>query len=234
MASFKYALEQMQTPDHKVVINADKRPAGEHVRRFNATSASGVAIVMVGQQHGRRDIILKHRDNHLTRIMETHRAYDTLQYPMILLSRGEDGYNFDLRQYDQKTGVKTDKSVSCLNFYAFHLMVRVDNFNHVLRFKEVISQYFVDMYAKMEAERLRYLRSNQKQLRAEQWSAGCHQHRRKCQQCWPASYSTFVLHWLSTLHERTGPGCYVVRPQTWPSWFVYNIYMQSKVGRHQG
>ena len=129
----------MQTPDHKVVINADKRPAGEHVRRFNAPSASEVAIVMVGQQHGRRDIIFKHRDNHLTRIMETHRAYDTLQYPMIL-PRGEDGYNFDLRQYDQKTGEKTDKSVSCLNFYAFHLMVRVDNFNHVLRFKEVTSQ----------------------------------------------------------------------------------------------
>ena len=95
--SFKYALEQMQTPNHKVVINVDKRPAGEHIRRFNAPSASEVAIVMVGQQHGKRDIILKHRDNHLTRIMETHRAYDSLQYPL-LLPRGEDGYNFDLRQ----------------------------------------------------------------------------------------------------------------------------------------
>ena len=95
--SFKYALEQMQTPNHKVVINADKRPAGEHIRRCNAPSASEVAIVMVGQQHGKRDIILKHRDNHLTRIMETHRAYDSLQYPL-LLPRGEDGYNFDLRQ----------------------------------------------------------------------------------------------------------------------------------------
>ena len=124
---------------------------------------------MVGQQHGKRDIILKHRDNHLTRIMETHRAYDSLQYPL-LLPRGEDGYNFDLRQSDQKTGQKTDKSVSCLNFYAFHLMVRGDNFNQILRFKEVTSQYFVDMYAKMEAERLRYLRSNQKQLRAELYS----------------------------------------------------------------
>ena len=169
VASFKYALEQMQTPNHKVVINADKRPAGEHIRRFNAPSASEVAIVMVGQQHGKRDIILKHRDNHLTRIMETHRAYDSLQYPL-LLPRGEDGYNFDLRQSDQKTGQKTDKSVSCLNFYAFHLMVRGDNFNQILRFREVTSQYFVDMYAKMEAERLRYLRSNQKQLRAELYS----------------------------------------------------------------
>ena len=134
-----------------------------------APSASEVAIVMVGQQHGKRDIIIKHRDNHLTRIMETHRAYDSLQYPL-LLPRGEDGYNFDLRQSDQKTGQKTDKSVSCLNFYAFHLMVRGDNFNQILRFKEVTSQYFVDMYAKMEAERLRYLRSNQKQLRAELYS----------------------------------------------------------------
>lgn len=33
---FKTALEMMPSDDHKIVIRADKRPAGEHERRFNA------------------------------------------------------------------------------------------------------------------------------------------------------------------------------------------------------
>lgn len=32
---FKTALEMMPSDNHKIVIRADKRPAGEHERRFN-------------------------------------------------------------------------------------------------------------------------------------------------------------------------------------------------------
>ncbi|KAK3852236.1 hypothetical protein Pcinc_041168 [Petrolisthes cinctipes] len=91
--SFKLALEEMELPDHKVFIHADKRPEGEHARRFNAPVANEVGVLMVGEQHGSRDIVLKQRDHQLTRIKETHRAYDCLQYPLMFV-RGEDGYNF--------------------------------------------------------------------------------------------------------------------------------------------
>ena len=232
VASFKYALEQMQTPNHKVVINADKRPAGEHIRRFNAPSASEVAIVMVGQQHGKRDIILKHRDNHLTRIMETHRAYDSLQYPL-LLPRGEDGYNFDLRQSDQKTGQKTDKSVFELLRFSSHgkrWQLQPDS-SFQRSYKSILRWHVCEDGGR--ASTLPSIKPKTTKSRAVQWSAGCHQYWRKCQQCGPESNSTIILHWLSTLHERTGPGCHVVRAQTWAPWFVYNIYMQSEVGRHR-
>ncbi|KAK3894468.1 hypothetical protein Pcinc_001774 [Petrolisthes cinctipes] len=163
--SFKLALEEMELPDHKVFIHADKRPEGEHARRFNAPVANEVGVLMVGEQHGSRDIVLKQRDHQLTRIKETHRAYDCLQYPLMFV-RGEDGYNFELYQVDPKTKIATNKKVSCKDFYAYHLMERENTFNHILRFKQVLSQFLVDMFAKIETERLLYVRLNQQKLRA--------------------------------------------------------------------
>ncbi|KAF2891841.1 hypothetical protein ILUMI_14332, partial [Ignelater luminosus] len=91
---FKTALEMMPSDDHKIVIRADKRPAGEHERRFNVPMLNEVAIVIVGENMDFRDIVIQRRDGgNLQRISETHRSYDALQYPLIFC-RGEDGYHF--------------------------------------------------------------------------------------------------------------------------------------------
>ncbi|VDM92855.1 unnamed protein product [Onchocerca ochengi] len=47
---FKTAIDMMPSDTHKIVIYADKTPAGEHVRRFNAPTIDEVAIVIVGDQ----------------------------------------------------------------------------------------------------------------------------------------------------------------------------------------
>ena len=60
---FNYALEKMATNDLQIVINADKRPAGEHVRRFNAPTTNEVAIPLVNQEYEKRDILLRRRDS---------------------------------------------------------------------------------------------------------------------------------------------------------------------------
>ena len=65
------------------IIKADKSPVGEHERRFNAPVMSEVATLIVGQKLEKRDIILEKRNSRLLRIRETHRAYDSLQYPSI-------------------------------------------------------------------------------------------------------------------------------------------------------
>ncbi|XP_039957025.1 uncharacterized protein LOC120772464 isoform X1 [Bactrocera tryoni] len=78
---FKMALEMKPTDDHKIVIRADKRPAGEHERRFNAPVLNEVAIVVVGENMDSRDIVIQRRvGGNLQRISETHRSYDALQY----------------------------------------------------------------------------------------------------------------------------------------------------------
>ncbi|XP_076265190.1 uncharacterized protein LOC143199329 [Rhynchophorus ferrugineus] len=43
---FKTALDLMPSDNHKIVIRADKTPAGQHTRRFNAPTIDEVAIVV--------------------------------------------------------------------------------------------------------------------------------------------------------------------------------------------
>ncbi|GFS97549.1 helitron_like_N domain-containing protein [Nephila pilipes] len=81
----KTAIDMMPSDTHKIVIQADRMPAGEHVRRFNAPTVDQVAIIIVGAQFQSRDIVLHRRNEQLTKIAVTHRCYDALQY-LILLS----------------------------------------------------------------------------------------------------------------------------------------------------
>ncbi|XP_044592333.1 uncharacterized protein LOC123270358 [Cotesia glomerata] len=125
---FKTALEMMPSDDYKIVIRADKRPAGEHERRFNAPTLNEVAIVVVGENLETRDIVVRRRD-----------------------------------------GQETNKKVSSMNFYAHRLMIRQNMDNHILKCRRLFHQFVVDMYVKVETERLTYIRLNQKKLRSEEY-----------------------------------------------------------------
>lgn len=82
--SFKTAIDQWPSDDFKVLIRADRRPAGEQERRFNALTVDEVALVIVDNEfQSRGDIVLRQRDETLIRVSETHRLYDALQYPLI-------------------------------------------------------------------------------------------------------------------------------------------------------
>ncbi|GBN15250.1 hypothetical protein AVEN_90864-1 [Araneus ventricosus] len=155
--------------EFKVVILADKTPHGEHERRFNAPTTDEVALIMVGEQHGAMDILLEERSGTIKKISDTHRSYDVLQYPLIIW-QGEDGYHFELRQRNPMTGMPQNKKISAMQFYACRMMQRSTDFNILLRSKGLFHQFIVDMYAKIESERLLYIRLNQRTLRVEQYA----------------------------------------------------------------
>ena len=166
---FKSALEKMPNDDYKIVIRADKTPQGEHQRRFNAPTLDEIAIVMAGNEFGKRDIVLQKRNNSLQRVAETHRSYDALQYPLMFW-QGEDGYYIGIPQTDPSTGNSVQrKKVSAMNFYAYRIMSRVGEENHILKCRQLFHQFIVDMYAKIESERLLYIRLNQRKLRSEEY-----------------------------------------------------------------
>ena len=73
---FKTAIDMMSSDTYKFVIQADKTPAGEHVRRYNAPAIDEVAIVMVGDQFQPRNIVFHLRNDQLINVAETHRCYD--------------------------------------------------------------------------------------------------------------------------------------------------------------
>ena len=56
-----------------------------------------------------------------------------------------------------------------MNYYAHRIMVRQHQDNYILRYRQLFHQYIVDMYAKVESERLRFLRFNQAKLRSEEY-----------------------------------------------------------------
>ena len=167
--SFKLAIQKMTPTQYKVAIRADKTPVGEHARRFNEPVADEVAVVMAGEEFEKRDIILEHRNGQLQRVSEIHRSYDALQYPLIFWE-GEDGYHVFIAQTDPTTGLAVvGKKVSAMDFYAYRLMVRTGEVNHILRCRKLFHQFVVDMYAKIESERLSFLRHNQKVLRVDEY-----------------------------------------------------------------
>ncbi|XP_055543433.1 uncharacterized protein LOC129728985 [Wyeomyia smithii] len=67
------------------------------------------------------------------------------------------------------TGEETNKKVSAMNYYAYRLMIRQNTDNHLLRCRALLHQYIVDMYVKIESERLLYIRLNQSKLRSEEY-----------------------------------------------------------------
>ncbi|KAL0902327.1 hypothetical protein ABMA27_000223 [Loxostege sticticalis] len=158
---FKSALENMPDDSCKVVIRAERVPSGQHPRRYNAPAVAEVAAVVAGANPAApRDIVLQKYENSLIRIADTHPYYDALKYPIIYW-KGQEGYHFNIPQ------TNPNKKVTCMDFYAFHIMVRENNFNLLLRCRTLLSQFLVDMYVKMESERRRYIALNKSKLRAE-------------------------------------------------------------------
>ncbi|VEN40881.1 unnamed protein product, partial [Callosobruchus maculatus] len=138
-----------------ITIRADKTPVGQHTRRFNAPTIDEVAIVVVGDSSENRDIVyiggmincsvcLKHID-HMMRCN-------------ILFYFGKG-----------KMGAETNKKVSSMNYYSYRLMVRENEENHILKCRRLFHQYAVDMYVKVETERLTFIRLNQAKLRSEEY-----------------------------------------------------------------
>jgi len=138
-----------------MVIHADQT---QDSRRYNAPSASEVAAIMVGNGHdlnaSNRDIILRMRDGGLQRISETHPSYDPLHY-VLLFPQGDDGWHVDIPLIGS---VKRER-VTTMQFYSYRLQIRDGGWLH--NAGRLYQQYVVDQYAKIEQNRLNYLKLNQ-------------------------------------------------------------------------
>ncbi|XP_057335011.1 uncharacterized protein LOC130673819 [Microplitis mediator] len=168
---FQSVINSVSSNDDKfqIVIRSDRIPAGDHKGRYNSPQSPEIAILISGEEFSHRDIVIHGRDNVIRRINELHYSYDSLQYPLIF-SRGEDGYSICIPKIDPASNEASDlKTVSAMCFYAFRIMIRKNNHNHLHYYRSLFSQYLVDMYAKIESERLVYIKTHQAHLRAENY-----------------------------------------------------------------
>lgn len=77
--------------------------------------------------------------------MITISSYDALQYP-ILFWRGEDGDQFNIKMKNPQTYEQINKKISAMNYYS-NRFISFDNANN----------HIVDMYAKINTERLLFM-----------------------------------------------------------------------------
>ncbi|GIY13553.1 helitron_like_N domain-containing protein [Caerostris darwini] len=166
---FKRESPQLRNDNLQIVIRAHKTPSGEHAGRFNAPTVEDVAIIMIGDPVDNRAIKITRRDSTVHVIPDLHRSYDALQYPLIFW-QGQDGYHINIKQVQPLTGDETNKKVSSMCYYSYRLMIRNNQDNYILRYRQLYQlSPALPMYAKIESERLRFLRFNQIKLRSEDY-----------------------------------------------------------------
>ena len=96
-----------------------------------------MAVLIVGQTFETRDIVHHSR---LVQISETHRAYDTLQYPRI---SAVESISIPQRNPKGKAPL-TKKTVSVADFYSYRLMERDGEELYFLLFCKLLNQFLVD------------------------------------------------------------------------------------------
>lgn len=139
-------------------------------RTYNLPSVSEVAALVVGdfdESMGNRDIIIETHTGNLKRINELHASYLALQYPL-LFPYGEDGYREDICFSDLKpSSSRKRKHVSLREYFAYRLHERDSEARTIQSCKRLFQQFVVDAYTMVESSRLNYIRTHQKQLRAD-------------------------------------------------------------------
>ncbi|XP_025625167.1 uncharacterized protein [Arachis hypogaea] len=143
---------------------------GKDGRRYNLPSVDEVAGLVVGDFDSNtkeRDIIVETKSGQLQRISELNPSYLGLQYPL-LFPYGEDGWRENiLLNKLPKNSTQESSYVSIRDFFAFRIQHRSSREGVLLYSRRLFQQFLVDAFSMVEAVRLKYVYSKQRQFRAE-------------------------------------------------------------------
>ncbi|XP_073296895.1 uncharacterized protein [Primulina huaijiensis] len=146
-------------PNCRLIIRQQK--PNEH--QYSLPTTSQVADVIVDNEFQEtlrgRDITIHGIGGNLISIQDVVGYYDPLQYPL-LMPYGTYGWDINCRNIN---GTR----LTCLNYYAYMLQIRENSPSLLLRGGRLLQQYVVDNYVKIETQRLRWIRSNQRDIRSE-------------------------------------------------------------------
>ncbi|CAN7091800.1 unnamed protein product, partial [Brassica rapa subsp. narinosa] len=172
---FRSARDRFDTnPDqtfHMRIISSREKDG----RTYDTPTASEVAALIPGDFNldmDKRDIVLQEKQTGwLKRIREIHPAYLALQYPLIF-TYGEDGFRLGIQKRETDATAKLKrKALSMRQWYAFRLQERENECHTLLHSRRLFQQFLVDGYTTIEANRLFYLRMNQKSLRSDSYDS---------------------------------------------------------------
>ena len=183
IASFKQAIQHLRDsniPLDDIKISLKETPsvmAGEHSGQFHLPRCPEMAILYPQQVHENsfRQIICKARATSLNDgrprccfFDDTHQSYNPIMYP-VLFPHGTNGHHKELRSISVKNGQCHKISLSA--YMRYILMERSTHYNYILRARKLFQQFVVDMWAIDETESLKWVKNNQKELRASSYHA---------------------------------------------------------------
>ncbi|KAH9075933.1 hypothetical protein Ae201684P_012423 [Aphanomyces euteiches] len=182
---YKHAKDIPKDDDMRLVLTAQPR---SNSRTHNLTTCSEIAVLFSETSKSGRHILLhgtdgpvlsevvpnyrvgkhvcldrKPGEDHLFRIKEFHSAYDPLQYPL-LFPTGTLGWS-----YGNKSGLN-GKNVSLNNYARYHLYER-GAFSPLHASGPLLQVFAVDNFAKVENQRLGFLRDQTNNLRSDTYRA---------------------------------------------------------------
>ncbi|KAI5397540.1 hypothetical protein KIW84_063382 [Lathyrus oleraceus] len=106
-----------------------------------------------------RDINVIRYDGNLKKVQETKGYYDPLQYPVL--------FPFGTHGWDINTTNCNGRRVSCRAYYSYMLQIRPNDQSMLLNAGQLLQQYVVDNYVKIESGRLRWIKEHQSDIRSE-------------------------------------------------------------------
>lgn len=154
---FRQIGQLQDIPNCRLIIKQQK----SNERQYCLPTVSQVAAVIVDNEYPKnlngRDVIVEGVNGRLMNIQDIVGCYDPLQYPL-LLPNGTYGWDINSHNID---GTR----LSCLDYYS--LQIRTNCSALFLRGCRLLQQYVVDDYVKIETQRLRWIRTNQHNIRSE-------------------------------------------------------------------
>ncbi|CAN1186335.1 ATP-dependent DNA helicase PIF1 [Linum perenne] len=161
---FRYARDRLNAADvENVKLKLQANRISDR-REYDLPTMDELAILIVdetGDDTYQPDIIVQHLSNEMERVSFSHPSLMALQYP-ILFPHGEDGWHSSIMLSDTQDPLKC---VSQCDFYAYRIQTRLRESTNLLISGKLFQQYVVNAYAMVEAERLDWIKNNQKKLR---------------------------------------------------------------------
>ncbi|XP_054276728.1 uncharacterized protein LOC128995732 [Macrosteles quadrilineatus] len=153
-----------QRENVRMVIYSDRK---QDNRRYNLPTSNDVAAIFKaddGCPVGNPEFVIYPKIGAPEIIAPHCSGLDPMAYPL-LFPYGEQGWFRGMPQVEERATAQRNK-VTQLQFASHRLSVR-QQFSPVLNAGKISLQYIVDMFTRIEGERLAFIKSNQSKLRAE-------------------------------------------------------------------
>ncbi|XP_031334000.1 uncharacterized protein LOC116164014 [Photinus pyralis] len=161
--------ENRNTREVCMYLHGSCSPDGHPGRYNDASGTEKIATIFKSSDgapplNNNRDIVIYLLTGGIRQVPILSNIIDPLTYPL-LFPNGDKGWDMNMEHIQENRTVSRFK-VTLLQYVSYRLSVR-PGFSLLHRSQKLFLQYIVDIYVRIESQRLTYIRMNQSKLRAD-------------------------------------------------------------------